>query len=598
MIIESKKYGIKDMIKIPCQCAPVAAILLAAQLLLNGLMPTLQILATAHFIDSALMVVRDNADISLIYPPMLSVVAIIAFSWVSAQLVKFLQVRLELAVRERFRTALVVKRAKLAYKHLENDETWNLISRVSKSPENQMTTAFADLLSMAAKVIRIGGILVLLFTQVWWAALLIIVISIPLFVLAVKSGKATYEANRKVSKNKRKYEFLSEVLTGREAVDERTLFGYSEKVNQTWNNQYETARQVEYQTEKRWFIKMKTGSVLTAFLSFLIILVLLGPVLSGAMTIGMFISLVNSVFGLVQMMSWDLTYNMDQLAKYREYMKDLTSFSKLEEQEGALAVPAASAPVFETLEFRNVSFKYPGTDRKILDGLSLRITAGTHYAFVGINGAGKTTITKLITGLYTDYEGEIRLNGKNLSEYSQGELKAFFSVVYQDFAKYFISMNENIAVGDVNGLSDTTGPRRIRQAIDHVGLSDVVARLPQGMETPLGKIKEGGQDISGGEWQRIAMARAILNPAPIRILDEPTAALDPLSESRLYEEFEQISRGTTTLFISHRLGSTKLADEIFVIGDGRVIEQGNHKKLVELGGVYARMYESQRSWYQ
>ncbi|GIP33875.1 multidrug ABC transporter permease [Paenibacillus sp. J2TS4] len=597
-MMDKKEYGLMDILRIPFQCAPVAAILVAAQLLLNGLVPTLQIVVTARFIDSALIVVRDQADISLIYPSMLAVVALIAFTWISRQLAKLVQVRLELAIRERFRTALVVKRAKLAYKHIENNETWNLISRVSKTPETQMTTAYTDLLSLVAKAIRIGGILTLLFTQVWWAALVIIVISIPLFALAIKSGKATYQANREVSKHKRKYEYLSEVLTGREAVDERSMFGYSDRVNQIWSHQYETARRIEYKTEKKWFIKMKTGSVLTALLSFLIILVLLGPVLSGAMTIGMFISLVNAVFGLVQMMSWDLTSNMDQLAKHREYLIDLSSFSKLEEEEGAIAVPVAPAPVFESLEFRNVSFKYPGTDKKILDGLSLRITAGMHYAFVGINGAGKTTITKLITGLYTNYEGEIRLNGKNLSEYSQGELKAFYSVVYQDFAQYFITMKDNIAVGDVNGLPDKAANRRIQNAIDNVGLSYVEATLPQGKETPLGKIREGGQDVSGGEWQRIAMARAILNPAPLRILDEPTAALDPLSESKLYEEFEQISRDKTTLFISHRLGSTQLADEIFVIGDGRVIEQGSHTKLIGLGGVYARMYESQRSWYQ
>ena len=159
-------------------------------------------------------------------------------------------------------------------------------------------------------------------------------------------------------------------------------------------------------------------------------------------------------------------------------------------------------------------------------------------------------------------------------------------------------MKDNIALGDVNRMQDENNTSRIQEAIEKTSLDDAVAKLPQGLDTPLGKIKEGGQDVSGGEWQRIAMARAILNPAPVRILDEPTASLDPISESRVYEEFEKISRDKTTIFISHRLGSTKLADEIFVLENGRIIEKGDHRQLMALEGVYAQMYENQRSWYE
>jgi ATP-binding cassette subfamily B protein len=170
-------------------------------------------------------------------------------------------------------------------------------------------------------------------------------------------------------------------------------------------------------------------------------------------------------------------------------------------------------------------------------------------------------------------------------------------VVYQDFARYHIPLKDNIALGRAGSLEDEGMDRSIQEAMERVNLQEMPRKLPQGLHTPLGKIRQEGQDVSGGEWQRIAMARAVLNPAPIRILDEPTAALDPISESRLYEEFEEISRDKATLFISHRLGSTKLADEILVIGDGRVVEKGSHQELMEAGGVYAEMYEKQRSWY-
>jgi ATP-binding cassette subfamily B protein len=159
-------------------------------------------------------------------------------------------------------------------------------------------------------------------------------------------------------------------------------------------------------------------------------------------------------------------------------------------------------------------------------------------------------------------------------------------------------MRDNIKIGSINSINAEELDLQIKEAIDYIGLTKVVDKLPKGINTSLGKLKEDGQDVSGGEWQRIAMARAVINPAPLRILDEPTAALDPISESKLYEKFEQISKGKTTIFISHRLGSTKLADEIFVVGEGRVLEKGNHEELMNINGLYSEMYESQRSWYQ
>jgi len=211
---------------------------------------------------------------------------------------------------------------------------------------------------------------------------------------------------------------------------------------------------------------------------------------------------------------------------------------------------------------------------------------------VGVNGAGKTTLTKLLTGLYGQYEGEILLNGRDLRSYSQSELKSLYSLAYQDFARYFVSLKDTIALGwpDREARLDAT--------IHQVGLDDAVTELPKGANTPLGKILDEGTDISGGQWQRVAIARALVSPAPVRILDEPTAALDPISESDIYHEFKRMSQGVTTLFISHRLGSTLLADRIFVIGEGRVLEQGDHEELMALHGLYAEMYEAQRSWYQ
>ena len=173
-----------------------------------------------------------------------------------------------------------------------------------------------------------------------------------------------------------------------------------------------------------------------------------------------------------------------------------------------------------------------------------------------------------------------------------------FSGVYQDFAQYSISVADNIKLGSVRQMDTPEADRKMRQIVEKLDLQEEIESLPKQYDTPLGRLTPDSVDLSGGQWQRVAMARALMSPSPIQILDEPTAALDPISESRLYEQFGEISKGRTTIFISHRLGSTSLADEIFVLKNGGVFEAGTHQELMTRRGLYAEMYESQRSWYQ
>jgi ATP-binding cassette subfamily B protein len=195
--------------------------------------------------------------------------------------------------------------------------------------------------------------------------------------------------------------------------------------------------------------------------------------------------------------------------------------------------------------------------------------------------------------LYDNYTGDILIDKKNLRDFTQAELKAMFSIVYQDFAKYQIRLLDSIGIGNINGASE----QDINSIIETLGLTDMVSKLTEGVQTPLGKIKESSVDLSGGEWQRIAIARSLISGAPIHILDEPTAALDPVAESEVYELFAKISKGKSTVFITHRLGAARLADEIFVIADGNVAEQGTHDELISKNGIYAEMFEAQRGWY-
>lgn len=595
MVIRARDYKLYDLLIIPIKNSPFWSIITIAVRIFNALLPSLQIYVTAKFIDTAVAIFEGKAERGQIMLPLFLTMGIISYQNIIRLLMDLIDLRINIKMTENFRQAIVEKRARLEYKHIENNDSWDLISRTCKDPVGRIRGGMGDLLGAVDLIIRVVSILMVLMTQVWWAGLLIILICVPLFYIAAKAGKTTYEANKEAEKHHRRGWYLSYILTGRELVEERTLFSFSEHVNEIWHEKYETARKISQRAELKRFIKMKGSSLITVFINLVIIGVLIPAVGSGEITIGMFMGLVTASLNLVQMMSWQLTWITSQMANIREYLKDLSEFSKLSEQDSAVDLPSdMSGFEFESIEFKNVSFKYPGTERYILKNCSFKLRSKMHYAFVGVNGAGKTTITKLLTGMYDNYEGEIYINGKNLRDYSLPELKGIFSVVYQDFARYSIPLKDNIKLGNV--LTDDD--ERLKESINTISLDEAVGKLPDGVNTWLGKIKEEGVDLSGGEWQKVAIARNLYSGRPVSILDEPTAALDPVAESNIYEMFGRISAAKSTIFITHRLGAARLADEILVIDDGRVAEQGNHSFLVELDGIYAKMYESQKGWYE
>lgn len=224
------------------------------------------------------------------------------------------------------------------------------------------------------------------------------------------------------------------------------------------------------------------------------------------------------------------------------------------------------------IELRDIRFRYPDTERYVLDGLSLTLEAGKRYALVGSNGCGKTTVTRLLTGLYPPDAGDIWVNGRLLYQIPPAELRALVSVVYQDFAHYSVSLRDNVFPGQDSAANG--------QILERPGLGPLVARLPQGVDTLLGKIAADGVDISGGEWQRVAIACGLYRPHDMIILDEPPAAIDPLEEDRVYRTFLDTARGKTAIIVTHRLGLARIADRILVMERGRIVQDGRHAELI------------------
>jgi len=289
------------------------------------------------------------------------------------------------------------------------------------------------------------------------------------------------------------------------------------------------------------------------------------------------------------------------LSRLQLHLRSLFNF--LDGARPAIALPPdgqgapASARFKEGVELRDVYFHYPGgsQDVAVLQGVNAQLPAGKVTALVGINGAGKSTLVKLLTRMYDPTSGQVLLDGASLAHYELASLRSRIAVVYQDFARFALTLRENIAVGDIE---TEPGIQRIEQAAHWSGADEVAGRLPQGYATELTRRFEGGVDLSGGEWQKVALARSFLRDAALVILDEPTSALDADAEYQLFQHFRELIAGKTALLISHRLSTVRMADQILVLDGGRIVEAGRHAELMARGGYYASLYEMQAGRYR
>ena len=252
-------------------------------------------------------------------------------------------------------------------------------------------------------------------------------------------------------------------------------------------------------------------------------------------------------------------------------------------------------PIACGFAFENVGFRYPDAEKWALRGLDFELRAGEVLALVGENGAGKTTLVKLLARLYDPDEGRILLDGRDLREYDLDDLRANIGVIFQDFVRYHLTAGENIGVGQIDAMHDTA---RIREAARRAMADEVVAGLPMGYDQLIGRRFKTGVDLSGGQWQKIAIARAYMRDAQVMILDEPTAALDARSEFEVFQRFKELSDQRTAVLISHRFSSVRMADRILVLAEGRLEASGTHEALMAAGGRYAELFELQAAGYR
>jgi ATP-binding cassette subfamily B protein len=317
--------------------------------------------------------------------------------------------------------------------------------------------------------------------------------------------------------------------------------------------------------------------------------------LAGALTVGDLTLLVGA-FSRARNIMESLVSGVVGISEQALFIQDLFDFFEtkpaIESRPGAIPAPR---PIRDGFEFSNVSFAYPDSSKQVLSGLNFRFYPDEKIALVGENGAGKTTLVKLLARLYDPTEGRILLDGVDLRDYQVESLRAEIGVIFQDYMRYDALAAENIGFGRIEQLRDQE--RIVRSAKKSLAAA-VVSVLPKTYQQMLGRRFEGGVDLSTGQWQKIALARAYMRDAQILILDEPTASLDARAEFEVYQRFVELTAGKMAVLISHRFSTVRMADRILVLGNGRIIEQGSHAQLVALGGLYSELFELQAAGYR
>lgn len=458
-------------------------------------------------------------------------------------------------------------------------------------PVHILTSTF----SVVSTVISLVSYMVVLSTALPLATLCIVAVSIPSAVVNFIYRRKNFGYMRHRSKERRQMNYYSDIMVNKDLVKEIRMFDlgdtFIEKFCKVFDNYYKGLRKLIL-SENLWSIVVV---ILSSLVNCVFYVILAHGVFAGEYMIGdysLYTGALVSISGYVTtLISTSATIYEGTL-----FIDNLITFMKCKPQIMAQREkPETVTRGAHTVEFVNVSFSYPGTEQKVLKNINLKFEQGDTVVLVGLNGAGKTTLIKLLTRLYDPTEGQILLDGVDLREYDPKELYRIFGIIFQDFGKYAVTVSENIQFGEINSEHSD---ERVREAAVAANADDYILRLPNGYETSLMRFFEReGIELSIGQWQKLAIARAFYSDSDILILDEPTASLDAIAEQEIYDQFDRLRHDKTTIFVSHRLSSATVATKIVVLEYGEVVEEGNHRELMEKKGKYYELFTTQAKHY-
>ncbi len=424
---------------------------------------------------------------------------------------------------------------------------------------------------------------------------LMIVAVVPAFLGETRFAMLSYSMLYRYTPERRELDYLRMLGASSQSAKEVKIFGLGQYLADRSRVLFDRF----YLENKALAIKRAiTGSLLNLLPTaayYAAYVLMLARTVAGSLTIGSLTMLAAS-FARARALIENLFSSLNNIGEQALYIKDLFDF--FETRPSIVSVPnalPAPRPIQSGFEFRDVSFAYPGSDRDVLHRVNFRFDAGERIALIGENGAGKTTLVKLLARLYDPTEGSILLDGVDLREYDVDSLRAEIGVIFQDYMRYDMLVRENIGFGRIDELQNQP---RVESAAQKSLAEPLIAQLSQGYQQMLGRRFDNGVDLSAGQWQKIALARAYMRDAQVLILDEPTASLDARAEYEVFLRFADLTRGRMAVLISHRFSTVRMADRILVLADGELVEQGTHQQLVALGGRYAELFELQAAGYR
>ena len=567
-------------------------------LIVQGIIPLLLLYVTKQIVDTVALGMQ-GADLEEAFQKILQSIAIaagLALLNSSAQtLTKLIEEVQAIAVTDRIYELLHRKAIQVELAYYENAEYYDVLHRAQSQAANIPTKILKRLSQTAEYLISVVAIASVLLAFNWAIALALTVSIVPRAIVNVYYSRKTYLWTRQRTATERKARYFSSLIATENYAKEVRLFG----LGKLFERRFRTIRH-QLRHER---LKLATGRSLSELVTQIGALAAIWgsfafiayEAVQGKITIGDLV-MYRGIFQRGYMALLNTMYSLAGLYEDNLFLANLYEFLDI---EPAIADPPEPKPFPKPIQkgicFEGVSFDYPNSKRRALDRVDLHIAPGEVIALVGENGSGKTTLIKLLCRLYDPTEGRITVDNYNLQTFSLTSLRREIGVIFQDYAKYHLSVLENIWFGSAHLV-----PRRDRivAAAKRAGAHEVICRLPQEYDTLLGKQFERGEELSIGQWQKIALARAFLRDSQVIVLDEPTSALDPKAEYEVFKKFRELLQNQSAVLITHRLSTVRMADRIYVLERGKLVEAGPHEELMRLGGTYARMFETQASNYR
>lgn len=586
--------GLPKVAKLTWQASPILTVLLVLITVLAGLLPTATAYIAKLLLDSVVAAIQHTGTTGDIVNVALLQFGVLGASAISSALTSIAQSLLQERMTLTIRHQVMAHASELHLAYFEGSTSYDMMRQAAQEAPTRPLSMMNSALGLLRTLITFGSMVALLISISPLLALVALVAPIPAFISQSKYGSRAFWLTFVMSPIKRRMDYLSSLVTTDTYAKETKLFG----LGPYFVDRFRRLGSVSYERQRKLTINRNISSTSWGMLSTLagsaITLYIALEAVGGRLTLGD-LALYTAAAASVQTSVSGLFTAFSGMYENNLYLDTLYRFLDTKPE---ITAPASPRPMPSTveghIEFDSVTFSYPGAEEPALDEVSFEIRPGETVAVVGRNGAGKSTLFKLLCRLYDPTGGRILLDGVDIREYDPVELRTRISAMFQDYVTYQGTAAENIGLGDLTRLEDRP---HIEGSARRAGADERIERLPQGYDSPLGRWFDQGVSLSGGEWQKIALARAFQREAPILVLDEPTSALDARAEHDLFSRLRELSEGRTTLYISHRFSTVRQAERILLLEHGKVAEYGTHEELMTARAGYAELFTLQAQAY-